>query len=1120
MKKIIFIAPHLSTGGLPQYLVKKIETLKDNLEVFCIEYENITGGVLVIQRKRIENLLDSKHFITLGKDKKLELERIVNDIKPDFIHLEEIPEYFLSKEEADIIYKKDRNYKIFETSHDSSFDPDNKKFYFPDAFLFVSNWQIEQYKNIDIPKYLAEYPITFKERPDRDQTLIKLGLDPKKRHILNVGLFTPRKNQAEIFDLAKKFDNTVEFHFLGNQADNFKFYWEPLLKNIPSNCRIWGERNDTDAFYSCMDLFLFTSKGNNGDKETMPLVLREAIGWNIPVLLYNLDVYQNYFDKFDNVHYLKDSDFNTDLIKSKLNLRVKQKFFDVSYDQNEGKISYSIIADHPNLSSYNVRMRDPLTNLVFQSIYSDLPFKKGGGMWMIPNAKQDHRNGILVEFFDNNLNVIQSESFLDLKKSTWKPNVFPTTEIIIENKKIDLKCNPIDHSSFWSFYEIFIREDYKNIEHNDVVVDIGSNIGLFSLYAATMGAKKIYSVEPIRETFNYLKHNTKDLDNISVFNFGIGSKNEEVEFLTGEVSSISGKIEYTENIEHYWGLNRKTEKVKIINANDFISENNIEYIDYLKIDCEGAELDFFKTLNKDYLQHKIKKITGEIHINSIGVDGYLYIVNLLKECGFEYNDNYEKGRELSNFYCHKKPKIKIVHLLNNVDGDREKISIESLKKLASYGLYYEQLITPKFIDLPPTENCQRPYAISKEPGDYLLAPSHYGCYLSHKKAICDDYIKDYDAILICECDCTVFGEYKEVYEKIINTYFLNNKHDLISTSFGKQIPGVEHINVEEDLFYTSKQSEAHCYLITKSHIKEYADKLIYTKWDAYDLWSNIFFTERKRGIYKIPYALQQPGISSIDMRFKEGMDIDPSTPIFRLEEIDTDISVIIQSCDNYERFWNGWYLSFSRYWNWELNWPVYFCTEEKDLPFNDFRINNIKSPKSIDSTQFSNRLLDILNKVQTKYVLYMQEDMWLMLHADYETFKKALYKLRVNDWNCLRIHEKLWGTYEFLKTNQFIKGNRILKAKNNSEWLLTHNACIWNREFLISCIEENENPWQNEIQGTVRIANKYLDTKIYHLNKRWYYQPGASQGGNLNPFMEEYERYLMYSRDLKDEFDI
>jgi hypothetical protein len=66
-----------------------------------------------------------------------------------------------------------------------------------------------------------------------------------------------------------------------------------------------------------MDLFLFTSRGSANDKETMPLVIREAISYQIPILIYNLEVYQNYFDKFDTVNYLEFDSFerNCELIK-------------------------------------------------------------------------------------------------------------------------------------------------------------------------------------------------------------------------------------------------------------------------------------------------------------------------------------------------------------------------------------------------------------------------------------------------------------------------------------------------------------------------------------------------------------------------------------------------------------------------------------------------------------------------------------------------------------------------------------------------------------------------------------------------------------------------------------
>ena len=56
--------------------------------------------------------------------------------------------------------------------------------------------------------------------------------------------------------------------------------------------------------YQSMDLFLFTSRGTANDKETMPLVIREALSYQIPQLLYNLEVYQNYFDSYDSINYL------------------------------------------------------------------------------------------------------------------------------------------------------------------------------------------------------------------------------------------------------------------------------------------------------------------------------------------------------------------------------------------------------------------------------------------------------------------------------------------------------------------------------------------------------------------------------------------------------------------------------------------------------------------------------------------------------------------------------------------------------------------------------------------------------------------------------------------------
>ncbi len=249
-QRLLFIAPHLSTGGMPQYLYKQIESLVKDFDVYCLEWDDVTGGKLVVQRNRILNILGDR-LITLGSNRD-DLFNIIDRINPDYIHLQEIPEMFMEYDLAKRLYSKDRKYIIIETSHDSSFNAD-KKVHFPDKFMMVSQYQINEYQKLNIPCELVEYPIEYKKRTNtREDLLKKLNLDPNKKHVINVGLFTPRKNQAEVIEYARQLkDYPIQFHFIGNQADNFQYYWEPLMKDFPSNCTWWGERTDVDAFFEC-----------------------------------------------------------------------------------------------------------------------------------------------------------------------------------------------------------------------------------------------------------------------------------------------------------------------------------------------------------------------------------------------------------------------------------------------------------------------------------------------------------------------------------------------------------------------------------------------------------------------------------------------------------------------------------------------------------------------------------------------------------------------------------------------------------------------------------------------------------------------------------------------------
>jgi FkbM family methyltransferase len=604
--KVLFIAPHLSTGGMPQYLYKQMEVLNESCEVWCIEWDNITGGVLVVQRNRVANLLGDK-LITLGEPRE-KLFEYIEQIKPDVIHLQEIPEMFMPHNIALKLYDPNRQYKIVETSHDSSFDISNKK-HFPDHFAMVSQYQVETYKPLNIPCELVEYPIEYKTKTkSREELLAELGLDPNKKHVINVGLFTSRKNQAEVVEYARQMqDYPIQFHFIGNQADNFKSYWEPIMKDFPPNCRWWGERNDVDTFYQMADLFLFTSRGHVNDKETMPLVIREAISWKVPSLIYNLEVYLNYFNKHNNIEYLdfNNKEKNIEKILNKLNIAMDttniNQYFDLSIQPEENKITINYKRAESNSYKISIKEKDSNAPLYWFSV----TFENYCSWWIVPtptksvNFATDPSIGtILVEFYDD------SDNFL-FSKDLFVKNVV--------GKEVRLNItNPFD-CLFNNYKEMFLDNKYDcyELDKMETVFDIGANSGLFALLAIKKGAKKVYAFEPNQESLINLRQLVKDI-NVEVIDKAIYTKDEDLEFYIDPNNTTIGSI--SEN--HIRSNGSEVEKIIVpaISLKTFFNENNIERLSLLKMDIEGAEYDIIEAL-EDEIFEKVDNFLIEYHDN-------------------------------------------------------------------------------------------------------------------------------------------------------------------------------------------------------------------------------------------------------------------------------------------------------------------------------------------------------------------------------------------------------------------------------------------------------------------------------------------------------------------------
>ncbi len=129
---------------------------------------------------------------------------------------------------------------------------------------------------------------------------------------------------------------------------------------------------------------------------------------------------------------------------------------------------------------------------------------------------------------------------------------------------------------------------------NSVFLDIGANMGYYSIMCSDFKFKKIYAFEPVPKMVLRIQKNI-EINNlkkiIEIVPYAIGEETKEV-LLYEEPTNYGGS-------SLFQSLKRTKEtKVQMITLDKFIFENSITNIDALKIDVEGYEdkilLPFFK----------------------------------------------------------------------------------------------------------------------------------------------------------------------------------------------------------------------------------------------------------------------------------------------------------------------------------------------------------------------------------------------------------------------------------------------------------------------------------------------------------------------------------------------
>lgn len=185
---------------------------------------------------------------------------------------------------------------------------------------------------------------------------------------------------------------------------------------------------------------------------------------------------------------------------------------------------------------------------------------------------------------------------------------------------------------------VFIKRHYGDIGDNNVVVDIGANIGVYSLYAAMMAKNTfVYAYEPEERNFNLLLENIglNYCKNIQPFKMGVAGK--------------GGKRKLYLSDSPFHSLYQKEEKQKYyeidcVSVKDIFDDNKMSLCDVLKVDCEGAEFEIMYGIPEEYLS-RIKKIYLEFHST-----GIKELLSFLGKKGFKVTNIKKESEIMGNVW--------------------------------------------------------------------------------------------------------------------------------------------------------------------------------------------------------------------------------------------------------------------------------------------------------------------------------------------------------------------------------------------------------------------------------------------------------------------------------------
>lgn len=160
-----------------------------------------------------------------------------------------------------------------------------------------------------------------------------------------------------------------------------------------------------------------------------------------------------------------------------------------------------------------------------------------------------------------------------------------------------------------------IYNDLKRLKPDwspQIIFDVGANVGQTAIaFHKAWPNAKIFSFEPVKDTFAILKTATQNLPNIEAVPMALGSSSGESSikiFSDSRLASLDCNLSIRPSTNY--------ETIKILTSDEFCTLHSIDSVSLLKIDTEGYDLEVLKGSINLLKNEKIDFVIAEIAANS------------------------------------------------------------------------------------------------------------------------------------------------------------------------------------------------------------------------------------------------------------------------------------------------------------------------------------------------------------------------------------------------------------------------------------------------------------------------------------------------------------------------